>query len=248
MIKKSDLTSLSDKTKNTINTALSLLPFVKKEEAEQGKDTLSALRAEFAAELSRKNTEYEDVAKKAFNVIKSEYIPKIEEYGLRVQSKSIVDAKSLIDKLSVNFIDSARSMIHVDDKGFSVSNISTKMANYNITSPYADYIRHTADTILKLQEICTKHEEQKTPNSTELKSNFDTFCVKTQNMLFYKYLDMLSLLDKIEYMTQLIDALTILSIVISEKRIFSKEAALNFLNNNPFDNILRILRRCDYID
>lgn len=248
MIKKSDLISLTDKTKNIINMALGFLAFIKKEEAEQGKNILNALRAEFAAELSYKNTEYEDIAKKALKVVKSEYIPKIEEYGQRTQSESITNTKNLINKLSDSFIDSAKSMIHIDDKSFSVSNINAKMINYNVKLPCVDYIRHTADTILKLQEICNKHEEQKTPNSIELKSNFDTFCVKTQNMLFYKYLDMLSLLDKIEYITQLIDAFAILSIVISEKRLFSKEAILNFLNNNPFDNILQILRRCDYID
>lgn len=248
MIKKSDLISLSDKTKNTINMALGFLTFMRKEDAENYKDILRTLRAEFTSELSIKNVEYEAIAKKALRVVRNEYIPRIEEYGKRTPSLSVANTKDAISQLSDNFIESTKNIIHVDDKSFSVSNIMPKIASYNIKSQYLDYIRYTADAVLRLQELCTKHEECKFPNDTELKSNFDTFCVKTQNVLFHKYLDILLVLDKIEYTTQFIDALTILSIVISQKKLFSNEKILAFLDNKPFDGIINVLMGCDYID
>ena len=248
MIKKSDLNSLSDKTRNIINLALGFLIFMKKEDAERYKDTLNTLRAEFLANLSCKNLEYENIAKKALRVVKTEYILKIEKLEQQTQSTSVANTKILINNISDSFIDSAKNVLHIDDKSFTVSNIGSKIASYNVKSQYSDYIKYTADAVLKLQEIFNKHEEDLKPHIVELKSNFDTFCVKTQNILFHKYLSILCILDKIEYVSQLIDAFTVLSIIISEEKLFTQDAAISFLNDNSFESALNILRRCDYID
>lgn len=249
MIKKSDLISPSDKVINTINATLGFMVFITKEQAEEYKTNLKDVRINIACDLSQKNVEYEVIAKKCLSVVQREYLAKLFEYASRnKRATKISELKDDIARISNDFIDSTKQIINVDDESFTVSNVCSKIKKYSIETEFSSYLGFAANNILQLQDICINYNNPDSEKKNELKSNFDTFCVKSQNILFYRYLDILSLLQKYEYITQTIDALTILSTVISNAKLWTKESRLNFLKNNPYENVLSIIRRGGDID
>ena len=249
MITKSELTSPSDKVTNTIDAALGFMMFVTKEQAEKYKTRLKNIRIDIAYELSQKNIEYEITAKKCLKVVQEEYLAKITDYAnSEKRANKIPELRKNITQMSDDFIDSTKRIINISDESFTVNNICSKIRDYSVKTELSDFIGFAANNILQLQEVCVDYNDPDSKKRDELRSKFDTFCIKSQNILFHKYLDMLSLLHKYEYITQTIDALTILSMVISKEKLWTKDLRLNFLRNKPFENVLSIIRRSGDID
>jgi len=242
MITNEDIKKKTEYVVSTADLASSFLLFLKKEEIMSFVLKLEDAKKVLTLELIKKNKEFEDVSVRCVRNIRDNYIPKLSAFWETEKEEGIESVSVFVNSLSDTVLEKAKSIIGVNDNGMTINNLSDKIQLFNIKTPFMSQIQNVQSSMLEFKKLSVLHEDTTKTSLSEMKSLFDSFCIRGQNIVFVKYLEVFDLAEKIRNIIKQQDALCIASYIITKKRLFTDYSIRTFLEKDARSAVLLAIK------
>lgn len=242
MITRDDISKKTEYVISVADLAGSYLLFLKKEDMMGFVSKLEDVKKVLTLELIKKNKEFEDVGVRCVRNIRDNYIPKLSAFWETEKEEEIESVSVFVNSLSDTILEKAKSIIGVNDNGMTINNLSDKIQLFNIKTPFMSQIQNVQSSVLELKKLSVLHEDTTKTSLAEMKSLFDSFCVRGQNIVFVKYLEVFDLAEKIRNIIKQQDALCVASHIITKKRLFTDYSIRTFLEKDARSAVLLAIK------